>query len=67
MDKFPTNVIIEQPKLSKWRCYLFGNKPEADLGIVYTPAEGCVPNIFVRWMMRLCLGCTWIKGDSDDK
>ena len=52
--------LYEHPKLSNWTCYLFGNKP-GGIGIVYQPAEGHVPNWFVRWMMKLCLGCTWVK------
>jgi hypothetical protein len=51
---------ITQPKLSNWTCYLFGNRPGGS-GIVYTPVEGLVPNRFVRFMMRICLGCTWVK------
>ena len=51
---------IKQPKLSNWTCYLFGNRP-GGMGMVYTPVEGQVPNRFVRFMMRICLGCTWVK------
>lgn len=43
-----------------WKCYLFGNTADG-YGMVYTPAEGQVPNWFVRWMMKVCLGCTWVK------
>jgi hypothetical protein len=52
--------IIKQPKQSNWTCYLFGNRP-GGMGMVYTPVEGQVPNRFVRFMMRICLGCTWVK------
>jgi hypothetical protein len=58
-DKSNTYTIT-QPKLSNWTCYLFGNRP-GGAGIVYTPQEGQVPNRFVRFMMRICLGCTWVK------
>jgi hypothetical protein len=58
-DKSNT-YFITQPKLSNWTCYLFGNRP-GGMGMVYTPAEGQVPNRFVRFMMRICLGCTWVK------
>jgi hypothetical protein len=58
-DKSNTYTIT-QPKLSNWTCYLFGNCP-GGMGMVYTPAEGQVPNRFVRFMMRICLGCTWVK------
>ena len=46
----------------EWKCYLFGNKPETGhYGIVYIPSVGNVPNWFIRWMMKVCLGCTWVK------
>lgn len=45
-------------KPSNWHCYMFGNRPGGS-GIVYRPSEGCVPNRFVRWMMRLCFDCVW--------
>jgi len=48
------------PELSEWRCYLFGNRP-GSVGIVYCPAKGRVPNLFVRWMMRICFDCLWVK------
>jgi hypothetical protein len=51
---------IKQPKHSNWSCYMFGNRP-GGMGMVYTPVEGQVPNRFVRFMMRICLGCTWVK------
>jgi hypothetical protein len=51
---------INLPKLSNWTCYLFGNHP-GGMGMCYTPVEGQVPNRFVRFMMRICLGCTWVK------
>jgi len=52
--------FIKQPKQSNWTCYLFGNRP-GGMGMCYTPVEGQVPNRFVRFMMRICLGCTWVK------
>ena len=51
---------IKQPKQSNYTCYMFGNRP-GGMGMVYTPVEGQVPNRFVRFMMRICLGCTWVK------
>jgi hypothetical protein len=54
---------IKQPKQSNWTCYLFGNRP-GGMGMCYTPVEGQVPNRFVRFMMRICLGCTWVKKDT---
>jgi hypothetical protein len=61
-DKWNT-YSINLPKQSNWTCYLFGNHP-GGMGMVYTPVEGQVPNRFVRFMMRICLGCTWVKKDT---
>ena len=58
-DKSQT-CSIKQPKQSNYTCYMFGNRP-GGMGMVYTPVEGQVPNRFVRFMMRICLGCTWVK------
>jgi len=55
-------VIANQPELSNWKCHLFGSDPVMGDGIVYTPAKGNVPNWFIRWMMKVCLGCRWVKG-----
>ena len=52
---------LKMPKLSEWECYLFGSKPGNVYGMIYQPVEGNVPNRFIRWMMRICLGCTWLK------
>ena len=52
---------IELPKDSEWKCYLFGNNPASDYGLTYQPTEGAVPNAFVRWMMKICFACIWIK------
>ena len=60
-DKSNTYTIT-QPKLSNWTCYLFGGSPGN--GIQWTPHEGKVPNRFVRWMMKLCFACTWVKKDT---
>ena len=46
---------------SGWNCYLFGNKPIGGQGMVYHPKKGQEPNRFIRFMMKICLGCTWIK------
>jgi hypothetical protein len=40
---------------------MFGNRPNANYGISYTPAEGRVPNRFVRFMMRICFDCLWVE------
>ena len=61
MDEFSDGwKIHEFPKQDReWKCYLFGSKDGS--GIVYHPAKGNVPNFFIRWMMKICLGCTWVK------
>jgi hypothetical protein len=51
--------MIAMPKPSGWACYLFGNRPGLN-GMVWYPAEDAVPNAFVRFCMRVCLGCTWV-------
>jgi hypothetical protein len=53
---------INLPKPSNYTCYMFGTRPGGS-GIVYTPAEGEVPNRFVRFMMLICFGCRWVKND----
>lgn len=55
---------LEQPELSDWKCYLFGNTPESNSGILWVPEIGKVPNFFVRWMMKICFGCTWAKEEA---
>ena len=57
-------TITEQPELSGWKCYLFGSKPEMYPAFMYTPNIHNVPNWFVRYMMKICLGCTWVKGEE---
>ena len=52
--------ILQQPKYSNWKCYLFGNRPGGN-GIMYVPSEGRVPNRFVRFMMRICFDCMWVE------
>ena len=58
-----TSSYIHIPKKSNYICYMFGARP-GGMGMVYTPVEGQVPNRFVRFMMRICLGCTWVKRDT---
>ena len=48
------------PERSDWSCYMFGNRP-GGAGMVYTPTKGKEPNWFVRWMMKICFDCLWIK------
>ena len=59
-DKWKVKTV-ETPKYSNYKCYLFGNRPDVNCGITYTPAEGRVPNRFVRWMMRICFDSVWVK------
>ena len=54
---------IGLPELSKWKCYLYGNRP-GGMGLVYIPQKGNVPNRFVRFMMRICFDCYWEKEDD---
>ena len=63
---YPTECAhLNPPKYSKWRCYLFGSKGNGDDGaFIYTPMEGNVPNFFVRFMIRICLACTWVKEEE---
>lgn len=49
------------PEMSEWKCYMFGNSPEVNQGIMYVPRKGHEPNWFVRWMMKVCFDCTWVK------
>ena len=51
------------PELSNWECYLFGNRPGGQ-GLAYVPDKGKVPNRFVRFMMRICFDCYWVKEDD---
>lgn len=44
---------------SEWICYMFGASKNE--GFAYRPAKGKQPNWFVRWMMKVCFACTWVK------
>lgn len=56
-------TFLTQWEESGWTCYLFGNRP-GGMGMIYKPAKGSVPNAFVRLMMRVCLGCLWVKTED---
>jgi hypothetical protein len=56
---------IGLPEQSEWTCYLFGNRPGGH-GLAYIPQKGQVPNRFVRFMMRICFDCYWVKKDNND-
>jgi len=53
-------MYIKTPEKSGWKCYMFGNTPDG-MGMVYVPTKGNEPNWFVRWMMKICFACTWVK------
>jgi hypothetical protein len=55
--------VYEPPKLSEWRCYLFGSE---QTGISWIPSEGEVPNWFWRKMQYLCFGNRWVKNPEVD-
>ena len=57
--RIAASTSFSTPEPSGWECHLFGSKDRQ--GITYFPAKGAVPNFFVRWMMKICLGCTWVK------
>jgi hypothetical protein len=50
---------LEFPESSDWVCYLFG--ATESMGIKYTPKKGAEPNAFVRWMMKICFDCKWVR------
>ena len=58
MDKSYTLHLT--PEQSEWQCYLFGNRP-GGVGMVYRPSKGMEPSWFVRWMMKICFDCLWVK------
>ena len=55
---------IKMPERSEWKCYMFGNNPKINDGIMYNPRKGHEPNWFVRWMMKVCFDCTWVKDQT---
>ena len=59
-DQIP-GMPLRLPEWSNWTCYLFGNKPGHASGFIWRPFKRDVPNIFVRFMMKICFGCTWIR------
>ena len=57
-------ATLRTPKYSDWQCYMYGSKPGSALSTVYRPIEENLPNRFVRFMMKVCLGCTWVKDST---
>ena len=49
---------FHSPEYSEWTCYLFGGSTS------YIPLKGQVPNMFVRFMMRICFNCKWVKKEK---
>ena len=47
--------VFHAPEYSEWTCYLFGGSS------CYIPLKGQVPNMFVRFMMKICFNCKWVK------
>jgi len=58
--------FIEE-RSSEWKCYLFGSKPSSPNVFIYHPHPDNIPNFFVRWMMKICLGCTWVKERTENE
>ena len=59
-------TFIQPPESSEWQCYLFGNRP-GSIGMIYRPKKGQEPNWLVRWFMRVCFDCLWVKDKSEKK
>lgn len=64
MKEYEYELKTRVGKSSGWECYMFGSTPELNDGIVYAPGEDNVPNWFVRWMMKICFACTWVRVDE---
>jgi hypothetical protein len=47
------------PREGAWTCHLWGSS-EGN-GFSWRPADSQVPNAFVRWMMKVCFACTWVR------
>ena len=60
-DIYVTKSEYTSTEMSEWKCYMFGNNPKINDGIMYNPRKGREPNWFVRWMMKVCFDCTWVK------
>ena len=57
---YDDDMIIRNPAMSDWNCYLFGNNPGC-IGITWRPLKGKEPNWFWRKMQWLILGNLWVK------
>lgn len=56
-----STATLHIPERSEWVCYMFGNTPRTNDGFKWNPIKGKEPNCFVRWMMKICFACTWVK------
>ena len=63
MSEYQFNPIQFQER-SDWTCYMFG-ATESD-GIKWNPEKFREPNCFVRFMMRICFDCKWVKKVKND-
>jgi hypothetical protein len=57
-------LTIKAPEYSDWQCYMFGSRPD-NHGMIYRPIKGYEPSWFVRWMMKVCFDCLWIKKETE--
>ncbi len=39
-------MFIKQPEISSWKCYMFGNNPTVNNGIIWIPLKNHEPNFF---------------------
>jgi len=54
-------ITLQAPEGSGWQCYMYGSKPNGAYNMIYTPTKENLPNRFVRFMMKILLGSTWVK------
>ncbi len=60
MDEEIKYEFLKMPEQSEWKCYMFGSRPSNPY-LAFVPQKGHEPNWFVRWMMRVCFDCLWVK------
>lgn len=58
----PKYAFLDFPESSEWTCYMFGATDSS--GLKYIPRKGAEPNRFVRWMMKICFDCKWVKEEK---
>lgn len=57
--------VLKTYEPSEYTCYLFGSSKEFP-ALMWRPYKRAVPNVFVRFMMKVLLGCTWVKTKEGD-